>query len=100
MDAMEVTGKIPVPPISEFLIEEFMRPMGLTVDELSKGADISLSEAHALLQDEIDVTPELSKKLGIFFGVSDKLFYRLQQDIKRRLEIYNFEASGQVVVAI
>ncbi len=75
-----------------------MRPMGITVNDLSKGAGISLSEAYALVQDKIKVTPELSKKLGTFFGISENIFYRLQQDIDRRNAKVNFEAVNDECV--
>ena len=97
MNIIEVTGKIPVPQLSDFLIEEFMRPMGITVNDLSKGAGISLPEAYALVQDKIKVTPELSKKLGTFFGISENIFYRLQQDIDSRNARENFEPVDETV---
>ena len=98
MNIIEVTGKIPVPPLSEFLVEEFMRPMGITVNDLSKGAGISLPEAYALVQDKIKVTPELSKKLGTFFGISENIFYRLQQDIDRRNARMKFDTADDEFV--
>ncbi len=75
---------IPLPKMSEYLLEDFMIPMGLTEQELAKGADIPLVELRAVLADEQEVTPELSKKLGVFFGVSDMLFYDIQEELKER----------------
>ena len=80
-----MTNKIPVPPLSEFLTEEFMRPLGLTAYDVSEGANIPVSEVCALLNDEIEVTHVLSAKLGAFFGVSDNVFYNLQQIIRQRV---------------
>ena len=61
-----------------------MIPMGLTEQELAKGTGIPLAELRAVLADEQEVTPELSKKLGVFFGVSSMLFYDIQEELKER----------------
>ena len=86
---IKVVGKIPVPPISEFLIEEFMKPMELTMIDLAQGTGIPMQEVYDLLHDKIEVTPELSAKLGAFFGISENVFYRLQNDVKERMRRQN-----------
>ena len=72
--------------MSEYLLEDFMLPMGLTANEVSAGAGIPLDTLWALLTDKQQVTQELSKKLGSYFGVSGELFYDIQQDLNERLE--------------
>ena len=37
-----------------------------------------------MLRDEQEITPENSMRLGSFFGVSDMLFYDIQEDLKER----------------
>ena len=76
--------KIPLPRMSEFLQEEFMLPMHIEAQTLSEGTGIPLWEVEAMLRDEEDVTPENTKRLGSFFGVSDMLFYDIQEDLKER----------------
>ena len=80
----EEDRKIPLPRMSEFLLEEFMLPMHIDARTLSEGTGIPLWELQAMLRDEEDVTPENSKRLGSFFGVSDMLFYDIQEDLKER----------------
>ena len=63
--------------MSDYLNGEFMEPMNLTAEEVSKGTGISLSEIRALLADDAEITPEISEKLGKFFGVSAMLFYNI-----------------------
>ena len=75
---------IPLPRMSEFLLDDFMIPMGLTAHDVATGTGISLKELRAVLADEQEVTPELSEKLGIFFGVSNMLFYDIQEELKER----------------
>ena len=78
---------IPLPRMSEYLLDDFMTPMGLTVQDVAAGAGISLDELCAVLVDEQEVTPELSKKLGVFFGVSNMLFYDIQAELKERASV-------------
>ena len=89
----EEDKKIPLPRMSEFLLEEFMLPMHIDAQTLSEGAGIPLSEVEAMLRDEQDVTPENSMRLGSFFGVSDMLFYDIQEDLKERAiaEVRDFQ---------
>ncbi len=75
---------IPLPQMSEFLLEDFMLPMKIDEYALSKGTKIPLDKVKAILNNEIDITPEISKKLASFFGVSNMLFYNIQEDLKAR----------------
>lgn len=75
---------IPLPRMSEYLLDEFMIPMNLTAEDVSEGTGIPLYDVRALLADTLDITPELSRELGRFFGISPMLFYDIQQDLKQR----------------
>ena len=84
---MKHADRIPTPPLSEFLVEEFMKPLGISASTLSEGANIPISEVYGLMRDEIEMTPELSAKLGAFFGISNNVFYRINETIKARTEM-------------
>lgn len=84
-------NSIPLPRMSEFLLDEFMTPMGLTARDLSDGTGLQLYDVRALLADDAQITPEISAKLGSFFGVSDMLFYDIQQDLKKRVAVPELE---------
>ena len=56
---------IPLPHMSEFLLDEFMMPMNVTASDLSAGTGIPLYDVRAMLADEFDITPEISKNLAI-----------------------------------
>ena len=77
---------IPLPSMSEFLLDDFMIPMGLTAQEVSEGSGISMSELQDLLLDKQEITLEQSKKLGAFLGISGEVFYNIQAELKRRAE--------------
>ena len=75
---------IPLPRMSEYLLEDFMIPMGLTANEVSAGTGIPLHELHRILADDQELTPTQASRLSSFFGVSCDLFYDLQEELKER----------------
>ena len=85
------TDKIPIPRMSEYLLDEFMIPMNLTARDLSQGAGIPINDVTAMLADMQEISAEISVKLGEYFGVSDMLFYDIQQDLKARAGVRELE---------
>ena len=75
---------VPLPRMSEYLLEDFMMPLGLTLRDVSDGAGIAEDEMTEILRDEQEITPELSEKLGTFFGISPMLFFNIQEELKER----------------
>ena len=79
---------ISTPTVGEIIVEEFMKPLNMSVDTLAKGIGLSENRTIELLDGDIQITPELSKRLSAFFGMSELFFYRLQQDIDRRNAVF------------
>lgn len=75
---------IPVPEISEFLLQDFMQPLNLSVKDVADGAGVAVDSLQAILNGESEITPVISSKLGKFFNVSAMLFYDIQTDINGR----------------
>ena len=75
---------IPVPKISEILLEEFMKPMGISAYRLAKDIHVPVSRIQAILVDKRKITVDTSLRLGKYFGVSDRYFLNLQDDIDIR----------------
>ena len=75
---------IPVPKISEILLEEFMKPMGISAYRLAKDIHVPVSRIQAFLADKRKITVDTSLRLGKYFGVSDRYFLNLQDDIDIR----------------
>ena len=83
-------NQIPTPKISEILREEFMIPFNLSVYALAKAIYVSGSQIQDILSDHRKITVDMSIRLSKFFGVSDKYFLNLQNDI----DIRNAEAEN------
>lgn len=75
---------IPVPKISEILLEEFMKPMGISAYRLAKDIHVPVSRIQAILADKRKITVDTSLRLGKYFGVSDRYFLNLQDNIDIR----------------
>lgn len=76
--------RIETPRISEILKEEFMIPYGLSAYRLAKSIDVPVSRIQDILHDRRKISAETSIKLGRFFGLSDRYFLNLQDDIDIR----------------
>ena len=76
--------RIETPRISEILKEEFMIPYGLSAYRLAKSIDVPVSRIQDILHNRRKISAETSIKLGRFFGLSDRYFLNLQDDIDIR----------------
>lgn len=75
---------IPTPKVSEILKEEFMVSLNISAYHLAKEIDVPTFRIQDLLHDRREVTVDTSVRLGRFFGVSDRYFLNLQNDIDIR----------------
>lgn len=75
---------ISTPSVGEIIVEEFMKPLNISVTMLAESLGLPVTETCALLDGDIQVTPELSKQLAECFGMSELFFFRLQEDIDSR----------------
>ena len=75
---------IPTPTISEILKEEFMEPLGISAYRLAQAINVPASRVQDILHDRRKITADTSLRLAKFFGVSDRYFLDLQNDIDIR----------------
>ena len=79
-----MTDFIKAPTISEILKEEFMEPMNLSAYKLAQSIHVPVSRIQAILNSGRRITPDTSLRLAKFFGVSERYFLDLQNDIDIR----------------
>ena len=75
---------IPTPKMSEILREEFMEPMGLSAYKLAREIHVPASRIQDILHDRRKISADTSLRLAKFFGVSDRYFLDMQNDIDIR----------------
>ena len=76
--------RIETPKMSEILKEEFMIPFNISAYKLAKDIDVPVSRIQDILHDRRKITPETSIRLGKYFGLSERYFLNLQNDIDIR----------------
>lgn len=76
---------IPTPTVGEILKEEFMLPLDITAYRLAKDIGVPTSRVIEILHGKRKITADTSLRLAKYFGLSDKYFLNLQNDIDIRL---------------
>jgi antitoxin HigA-1 len=66
-------------PVSEILIEEFMKPMGLTQAVLAEAMGVQRSQVNELCNDRRNVTAATALILARVFGTSPDFWLNLQR---------------------
>lgn len=76
--------RIPTPKMSEILMEEFMKPMNLSAYKVAQAIHVPVSRIQDILHDRRKITADTSLRLAKYFGVSDRYFLDIQNDIDLR----------------
>ena len=75
---------ITTPRMSEILLYEFMEPMNLSAYRLAQEIHVPVSRVQDILHDRRRITADTSLRLAKYFGVSDRFFLDIQNDIDIR----------------
>ena len=85
-----------LPPITpgELLLEEFLRPMGISQYRLAKAIDVPESRIHAIVKGRRAITADTDLRLARFFGLSQGYWLRAQN--AHDLEVARRALGGQL----
>ncbi|MBN8996822.1 MAG: HigA family addiction module antidote protein [Rhizobiales bacterium] len=74
----------PIPP-GEILIEEFMKPLGVSPNRLARDIDIPVSRVSEIVRGRRSITADTALRLGEYFGTSPEFWLNLQTgfDLRR-----------------
>ena len=75
---------IEVPTLGEILWEEFMEPLDISSYALAKAIHVPTSRIQDILHDRRKITADTSLRLAKYFGVSDRHFLNIQNDLDVR----------------
>jgi addiction module HigA family antidote len=81
---------IETPTVGEILREEFMEPMNISAYKLAQDIMVPVSRIQDILHGRRKITADTSLRLSKYFGVSERYFLNLQNDIdirNRRMEV-------------
>jgi addiction module HigA family antidote len=69
----------PIPP-GEILYEEFMKPMGVSINALAREIAVPPNRISDIVNGKRSITADTALRLGKYFGVSPELWLGLQLD--------------------
>ena len=75
--------KVPYPHPGEILLEEFLKPMGITQYRLAKEIGVPQRRIGEIVAGTRAVTPDTGLRLSRFFGMSEDFWMGLQLDFER-----------------
>ncbi|MBI5575382.1 MAG: HigA family addiction module antidote protein [Deltaproteobacteria bacterium] len=74
----------PIPP-GEILLEEFMKPLGVSINKLARDIDVPPGRISEIVNGKRAVTADTALRLGRYFGVSPEIWLTLQADYELRV---------------
>ena len=73
-----------IPP-GEILYEEFMKPMGISINALARDIDVPPNRVSEIVNGKRAITADTALRLGKYFGVSPETWLDLHSDYDLRL---------------
>ena len=69
----------------EILLEDFMKPMGITARQLSADIDVSPSRISDIVHGNRPITADTALRLGLFFSMEPRFWLNLQSEYDMRI---------------
>jgi addiction module HigA family antidote len=64
----------------EILLEEYLIPLGISQNALGRALGVSRRTINKIVSGKRSITPEMSMKLGRFFGQTSEFWFRVQSN--------------------
>ena len=77
----------------EILLEEFMRPMGITGRQIAADIDVSPSRITEIVHGTRPISVDTALRLGLFFSMDPRFWINLQSEYDLRMIKRNQEAK-------
>lgn len=74
----------PIHP-GEILREDFLKPMGISINRLARDLDVPPNRISLILSGARAITADTALRLSVYFGVSPELWLNLQTDYDLRV---------------
>ena len=69
----------------EILLEDFMKPMGISARQLAADIDVSPSRISDLVHGRRPITADTALRLGLFFSMEPRFWLNLQTEYDMRV---------------
>ena len=90
--------KLDLIPPGEILLEEFMKPLGISQNRLARDIDVPVARINDIVHGRRGITADTALRLGKYFGTSPELWLGLQMefDIRRAQRDVWPEIEGRI----
>lgn len=88
--SITMTDLLPNPHPGDILLEDFLKPMGLSQNALARAVNVPPRRINEIVLGKRSLTADTDLRLSRYFGVSEGFFLGLQADydlMQRRREI-------------
>ena len=75
----------------EILLEDFMKPMGITSRQLAADIDVSPSLISEIIHGTRPITADTALRLGLFFSMEPRFWLNLQSEFDMRTAKRNLQ---------
>jgi antitoxin HigA-1 len=85
-----------LPPIhpGEILLEEFLKPMGVSQYRLAKDINVPARRINEIVHGTRAITPDTALRLSLYFGLSERFWINLQS--RYDLEVEKDRLAGRL----
>ena len=81
-----MTAKLKAAHPGEILLEEFIKPLGITQYKLSKDIHVPQTRISKIVKGERSITPETALRLGQYFNMTAQFWMNLQANYDLKVE--------------
>lgn len=71
----------------EILLEDFMKPMGISARKLAADIDVSPSRISDVTHGQRPITADTAFRLGLYFGMEPRFWMNLQSEYDMRMAV-------------
>jgi addiction module HigA family antidote len=75
----------------EILLEDFMKPLGITARQLAADIDVSPSRISEIVHGTRPITADTALRLGLFFSMEPRFWLNLQTEFDMRVAKRNLQ---------
>lgn len=92
---IEMNGLRPIHP-GEILREEYLLPLGLSVNALTKALHVPATRIHEIVKENRSISPDTALRLARYFGGDAKSWLNLQAEYDLKLAAQNSSIETEV----
>ena len=87
----------PIHP-DEILTEEFMKPLGISINRLARDLHVPPNRIHGIVHGTRSITADTALRLGTYFGVTPEIWLNLQSEYA--LRVVRRTAGGEIAKTV